>query len=134
MIVLIVILIYHLTVNLSLQDTEDLFNFVPRESNIVQKQGIKTLGLETASRKRTRSEQTIYSYIKKPVKRGSKIIKIEIYDSEQFLKAEDSICSCTAEVCVQHVVRSMIIDDIYNAVKDVINKIQDEFITESNSM
>lgn len=103
------------------------------EPAVVPKPGQKTLGLDAASRKRARMEQTFYSYIKKPIKRGSKILKIEIYDTGHYPKPEDPICRCDAEVCVQHVVKSQIFDDIYSSIKDIINKIQDELLLESGS-
>lgn len=106
------------------QDTEELFNFIPEPR--VTKSAPKNLNFTatTLSRKRT-GEPTVLSYIKKPVKRPVKIIRIEIYDADTLQKSEQSVCNCEAEVCVQYVVNGVLYDEIYGATKDVINKIQD---------
>lgn len=85
--------------------------------------GQKTLGL---ARKRPKPDQTFFQFIKKPVTRGAKIIKIEIYDTDSFPKSEQPMCNCEADVCVQHVVKSILFDDIYTSTRELISRIQDE--------
>lgn len=109
-----------------LQDSEELFNFLPRETVSLQKPVQKNAGNENVSRKRTRTDNIVFSFIKKPIIRGTKIIRIEIYDPDNFQKSDQSTCNCEAEICVQHVVKSVLFDDIYKGTKDIINKIQDE--------
>lgn len=113
---------------LSFQDSEDvMFNFVARNRVSDQQQpGQQTNTFDVAPRKRPRADQTIMSYIKKPVKGGTRVIKIEIYDADNFLKSDDSTCKCEAETCVQYVANSALFDDIYVATKGVIKKIQAE--------
>lgn len=68
----------------------------------------------------------MYSYIKVP-KHGAKIIRLEIYDAEKFEKSQNTMfCKCDANICMQHVVEAdnMFFDDIYNAAKNLLTKIQ----------
>ncbi|CAH0696326.1 unnamed protein product [Spodoptera exigua] len=51
-----------------MSDSEDLFNFVPMNQPVQQTTGQKTLGL---ARKRSKTDQTFFQYIKKPVTRGT---------------------------------------------------------------
>lgn len=83
----------------------------------------KTLGL---ARKRPKTEQTFFQYIKKPIMRRRKIIKIEIYDTDSFTKSEQSMCNCEANVCVQHVVKDILFDQIYSSTRKLIATIQDD--------
>lgn len=125
---------FNLLINfVCLQDTEDMFNFVRSGPNadpmLSDSAGRRTLGL--GLRKRPRDEQTIYEYIKKPMSSAYKIIRIEIHDVETFKKvhANSSICNCEAEICVQHITESILFDDIYHAVREVIYKIQSNLET-----
>lgn len=56
----------------------------------------------------------------KKVVRGRKVIRIEIYDADQFENVQQSMCNCSAEICVQHVVENIVGDDIYSRIRDVI--------------
>lgn len=87
----------------------------------------KYLGLAEASRKISKNKRIIYSYIKKPITRPSKIIRIQIFDAENFEQKDSSMCNhyCEAEVCAQHVVKNIILDDIFSSTKELINKIQE---------
>lgn len=105
------------------QDSEELFNFVPINQPVQQTTVQKTLNL---ARKRSKTDQTFYQFIKKPVSRGTKIIKIEIYDTDSFQKSEQPMCNCEADVCVQHVVKTILYDDIYTSTRELIAKIQDD--------
>lgn len=98
---------------------------VPKDQTSIQKPEPR-LGL---SRKRMRTERTLFSFIKKPITRGAKIIKIEIYDADNSPNSEKSTCDCEAEICVQHIVKTVMFDDIYNNIKDIITKIQDEIVS-----
>ncbi|CAH0692090.1 unnamed protein product [Spodoptera exigua] len=104
-----------------MSDSEDLFNFVPMNQPVQQTTGQKTLGL---ARKRSKTDQTFYQFIKKPVSRGTKIIKIEIYDTDSFQKSEQPMCNCEADAyerrfpsCPQIpvVVECVITDDSWSA-------------------
>lgn len=55
---------------------------------------------------------------------GVKLIRIEVYDAEQFDNAEKTICHCNAHLCAQHVVSNIFTDDIYVRVKDILRSIQ----------
>lgn len=105
------------------QDSEELFNFIPMNQQAQQTTVQKMFNLGC---KRSKTDQTYYQYIKKPVSRGMKIIKIEIYDTDNFQKSEQSICNCQADVCVQHVVKTILYDDIYTSTRELIAKIQDD--------
>lgn len=98
---------------------------VPKDQTSIQKLEPR-LGL---SRKRPRSERVLFSYIKKPISRGAKIIKIEIYDADTHPNSEKPTCECEAEICVQHIVKTVMFDDIYSNIKDIISKIQDEIMS-----
>lgn len=79
------------------------------------------------NRKRTKNDNVIYSFIKRPARGGSKVIKIEIYEAANFPDCTDDrhICNCNAEVCIQHVVKNIFMDEIYRSVKDLLKKIHD---------
>lgn len=93
------------------------------QSAVQQSSGQKTLGL---ARKRPKTDQTFFQYIKKPVTREAKIIKIEIYDTNSFPKSEQPMCHCEADVYVQHVVKTILFDDIYSRTRELIARIQDD--------
>lgn len=115
------------------QDGEELFNFVPSE---IVRCTQRKLGLN-ANRKRPASDNDLlsqssslnYSFVKK-ASRGSKIIRIEIYDAKDFDNQEGALCKCKADLCVQHVVKNVIFDDIYKNVKDAVSKIQENIEAE----
>lgn len=71
-------------------------------------------------RKRPRNSAH-YSYVK-TLNKGLKVIRIEIFDANQF---ENKICNCNAEMCVQHVVSNTLHDDIYKSIRIIITKISD---------
>lgn len=110
-----------------LQDTEELFNFVdlselPKNKNIQE------------SRKRRSDENSLttnFCFIKTPMQ-GYKIIRIEVYDAKKFDSIDDTICKCKAELCVQHVVKGVLFDEIYTSTCDIISKIQQ--LIERNSL
>lgn len=92
--------------------------------------GKSNAGME-GSRKRI-SDAVFYSYVKKPMK-GLKLIKIEIYDTSESsnrvsssLQKPYGICNCTADICMQHVVQSIFLDDIYSTVIDILSKIKND--------
>lgn len=60
---------------------------------------------------------------------GTKLIRIEIYEAEQFDSLEKSICKCTARVCAQHVVQDVHTDNILYRVKDLIKCIDNNLYT-----
>lgn len=66
------------------------------------------------------SEKKMLSSYFKTIVHGSKVIRIEIYDASQFSNAEDSLCKCNAELCVQHVVENVYCDNIYTRVRDIL--------------
>lgn len=59
---------------------------------------------------------------------GRKIIKLEIYDAEQFNSEE--ICKCTAEICCQHIVQNIFKDEIYKAAREIIDKLTEQICKE----
>lgn len=59
----------------------------------------------------------------KKVLKGRKVIRIEIYDADQFDNVQKSTCNCSAEICVQHVVENIGSDNIYCRIKDLIQLI-----------
>ncbi|CAH1646254.1 unnamed protein product [Spodoptera littoralis] len=72
-------------------DSEDLlFNFIPMENLQMQKDVS-----DGGNRKRS-NDETLYSYVKRPVK-GSKVIRIEIYDAKSFEDRQQNICKCKAD-------------------------------------
>lgn len=79
---------------------------------------------------RKRKSTNLYNYIKQTAK-GTKVIRIEVYNAEQFENSEDSVCRCAAEICVQHVVKNALFDDVYTKTKDLIGKIQEKMEAES---
>lgn len=54
---------------------------------------------------------------------GAKVIRIEIYDADQFDNFQKSVCHCNAEICAQHIVQNVFSDDIYIQVKDILKSI-----------
>lgn len=74
------------------------------------------------NRKRS-NDEALYSYVKRPLK-GSKVIRIEIYDAKSFEDRQQNICKCKADLCVQHVVKNNM-DGIYQSTKELIFKIQE---------
>lgn len=68
-----------------------------------------------------RRNDVVYSYIQKPsTGHRSKIIRIQVFDAEDFT---NSPCDCSANICVQHVVGNVFNDDIYKCVKDIVSKL-----------
>lgn len=59
----------------------------------------------------------------KTTTRGSKVIRIEIYDASQFQNVEKSVCKCNAEMCAQHVVENIYSDNIYAKVRDILKSL-----------
>lgn len=76
----------------------------------------------------TRDKKMMSTYFKITTP-GSKVIRIEIYNADQFENAEKSMCRCNAEVCVQHVVKNAATDNIYPRVKDIIKCIDNTLYT-----
>lgn len=96
------------------QEADELFNFIPPNSN-----------QQNTNRKRARLENAVYSFLKKAVKGGTKVIRIEVYDADKLKFDEvEQLCNCNAEICIQHVVKNTYNDDVYIAVKEVIAKIE----------
>lgn len=56
---------------------------------------------------------------------GAKVIRIEIYDANQF--ENNSMCQCSAEICVQHIVKDIYNDNIYLRVKDLLPYLNNTF-------
>lgn len=84
------------------------------------------------SRKRSNNDDGLhYSFVKRRMN-GIKLIKIEIYDVETLKKSQESnsssVCNCKAEVCVQHCVQSLIFDDIYSNIKELVSKIENSLL------
>lgn len=110
------------------QDTSDqLFNFVPCTS---QKRPSSEKRLNLGLKRRAESS-TVYSFIKKPHRDGAKkVIKIEIYDSEKINTGEE-MCKCNAEICAQYVVKSTLLDNVYEATRNLIEKIESEITSDT---
>lgn len=70
-------------------------------------------------------KQVITSF--KSTMSGTKVIRIEIYDADQFEDAAKSICTCNAMVCAQHVVQNEFTDHIYPRIRDIIKCIDNNF-------
>lgn len=92
----------------SLQDSEDIFRFVP--------------SLNQNYRKRPREESINF------VKQSNsdevrKVIKIEIFDGS--MEQKTKICECKGEKCAQYIVKSIMMDDIYRKTLDIIAEISD---------
>lgn len=108
------------------QDSGSLFNFI--EPNRVFENLARQGGEgSNTSRKRSR-ENELYSYIKVPAL-GRKIIKLEIYDADQFKSTE--ICKCNADICCQHIVKNIFKDDIYKAACELIDKMSEKICNEN---
>lgn len=107
------------------QDSHDhLFNFIPSGEDVCGPYKSRTD--DRRSRPTTLNDgvpTTNYSFIKKPAQ-GYKLVRIEIYDAKNFDSAEDTLCKCKAELCAQHVVKTVLFDDIYISTQDIITKIQ----------
>ncbi|PZC79894.1 hypothetical protein B5X24_HaOG215658 [Helicoverpa armigera] len=74
-----------------------------------------------SSGNKRRGDDIIYSFIKKPCKgRRSKIIRLQIYDVEEF--QESASCNCEASVCAQYVVENIFNDDVYKSARDILSK------------
>ncbi|XP_028162761.1 uncharacterized protein LOC114354537 [Ostrinia furnacalis] len=74
-------------------------------------------------------QKKLYSSIR-TVSHGAKVIRIEIYDAEQFENSTKSVCQCNAEICAQHVVENVFNDNIYTRVKDIIKSIGTIFMSQ----
>lgn len=82
------------------------------------------IGEGVSTPKKKKDHETSYFCIKTS-KRGSKIIRIEIYDAEIFENSQNKTCNCDANICMQYVVDSDIFyDDIYNSTKNLMTKMQ----------
>lgn len=53
----------------------------------------------------------------------SKIIKIEIFDADKIDSSDQNMCKCEAELCAQYAVKNVLLDEVYNLTKDIIDKI-----------
>lgn len=105
------------------QDSEsDLFNFVPMNTVVGQKNE-KLLNLEGPSGKQLKRCSTAAFTCVKKLSRCAKVIRIEVYDVENFPDTISSLCKCDAELCVQHVVKNIFMDDIYKSVKEIAVKV-----------
>lgn len=60
---------------------------------------------------------------------GSKVVRIEIYDADQFDDSTKSVCNCNAEICAQHVVQNIFSDNIYTRVKDILKSIETSLLS-----
>uniref|UniRef100_A0A1E1VYT9 Uncharacterized protein n=1 Tax=Pectinophora gossypiella TaxID=13191 RepID=A0A1E1VYT9_PECGO len=116
-----------------MSDSGDLFNFVPRNDPTPSHRNAAVDNRHDSSRKRPKNNTALYSFMKKPTRRGGlKIIRIEIYDADKIENAvEHSMCKCDAELCVQHVVKNILLDDVYKGTRDVINKIEESLASDS---
>lgn len=63
----------------------------------------------------------------KTVSAGSKVIRIEVYNANQFESIEQSVCQCSAEICFQHIVKNIYTDSIYLRVKDMLHYLNNTF-------
>lgn len=111
------------------QETDDYpFNFISMGAD-----SEKSFRDARKNRKRTNEDDAVlYSYVKKPMKKGVKLIKIEIYDVETLKKTEEfnQNCNCTADLCMQHVVQSLLFDDVYMNVKEIMSKIENSLLNQ----
>lgn len=92
-------------------------------NTVVQSRAEKRLNLEPPNKK-TKNNSSVFSYAKKRTS-GAKVIRIEVYDVESFSNNIDSLCKCDAEICVQHVVKNLYVDDVYKSVRELMTKITD---------
>lgn len=100
------------------QDSEHSpFNFISTKD--VEKSSNGDGGGGAGSSRKRGSDEMLYSFVKRPMK-GMKTIKIEIYDicekSNKSTQEIRGICRCKADICVQHIVQSVFLDDIYLSV------------------
>lgn len=77
-----------------------------------------------------KKEATYYSHVKIPMK-GHKIIKLEIYDAEKM--EGDNLCKCDAEICCQHVVKNLFLDEIYRSAQNLISKMTESIASENET-
>ncbi|PZC85652.1 uncharacterized protein LOC124644834 [Helicoverpa zea] len=103
----------------------DLFNFIPMNRAAAEQNNDKQLNLEGPSSKQLKKSSTAAFTSVKKLTRGAKIIRIEIYDTENFPDHISSLCNCDAELCVQHVVKNVFMDDVYKSVKEIALKVSD---------
>lgn len=105
------------------QNSDDLgFNFIAMEKNVEN---------ENTSRKRSAEETVFYSYVKRPMTKGIKLIKIEVYDlSKKCSDDVKNVCKCRADICVQHVVKNRFIDDTYSSIIEIISKLDNNVLSE----
>ncbi|KAL4702088.1 hypothetical protein ACJJTC_005427 [Scirpophaga incertulas] len=117
-----------------MSDSGDIFPFQPttrnqsmlsqRVSNYFQQQESDVVETPCIPKKKKENDMC-FSFIKTP-KRGSKIIRLEIYDLDKFEESPNlKFCECNAKTCTQYVVDSdnLLFDDIYNSAKNLIVKI-----------
>ncbi|XP_047985639.1 uncharacterized protein LOC125242407 [Leguminivora glycinivorella] len=106
--------------------SEHLFNFVPLASSQTQSQSERESGVRRLSLGVKRKATPVYSFIKKPHRNGgTKVIKIEIYDSNKLNENFEHICKCNAELCAQYVVKNTLLDQVYELTRRVIDKIDE---------
>lgn len=51
---------------------------------------------------------------------GRKVIRVEIYNANQFSSMDESACRCHAEICAQHVVSNIHLDQIYPRIREIL--------------
>lgn len=85
----------------------------------------RLLNLDGPINKKPRNSPAVFSYVKKLTRGGGKIIRIEVYDMDSFSDSASSKCKCDAELCIQHVVKNMFMDEIYKTVRDIVVKISE---------
>lgn len=73
----------------------------------------------------TTNDKELISFYKTVSTGGTKVIRIEIYDANQF--ESNSMCQCSAEICVQHIVKSIYTDNIYLRIKDMLPYLNNTF-------
>lgn len=112
---------------LMFQDSQDhLFNFIPTGEDVCGIYKNRTNEHRSRPVLNDAVPTTSYEFIKKPAQ-GHKLIRIEIYNANSFDTVEDTLCKCKAELCVQHVVKTILFDDIYISICDIVTKIQELF-------
>lgn len=99
---------------------------VQNVTNYFEKQNQIT---EAAVPSSTKSNQKMLSSFFKTNLKGSKIIRIEIFDAEQFSSREKSVCKCDARLCVQHVVQDTSTDNFYIRVRDILKCMDNHLYT-----
>lgn len=92
-------------------------------NTVVGQKNEKQLNLEGPSSKQLKRSSTAAFTCVKKLTRGAKVIRIEVYDVESYPDIISSLCNCDAELCVQHVVKNIFMDDIYKSVKDIAVKV-----------